>query len=143
LDFEALETAAKSRALRLAARALESHLNQDRSDYTGPHHDCGCGAQARYVDRRSKTFETVLGPLALDRAYYHCPVCEHGFFPRDRSLGIPDISLSPGVLRMVGAVGARVSFVEGSTLLAELAAVTVDPQAGRTLCRSAGPGSGR
>jgi Uncharacterised protein family (UPF0236) len=126
MDFEAWETAARSGALRLAARALESHLNQDRSDYTGPLHECPCGARARYVDRRSKTFETVLGPVKLDRAYYHCSACQHGFYPRDRSLGIQRISLSPGVLRMVGAVGARVSFAEGSILLAELAGVAVD-----------------
>jgi hypothetical protein len=125
MDFEALETAARSGALRLAARALERHLNQDRSDYTGPQLACPCGARASYVDRRSKTFQTVLGPVELDRAYYHCSVCEHGFCPRDRSLGIQRTSLSPGVLRMVGAVGARVSFEEGSILLAELAGVAV------------------
>jgi hypothetical protein len=128
IDFEAWETAARSCALRLAARALEAHLNADRSDYSGTRRDCCCGAQARYVDRRSKTVETVLGPLQLERAYYHCPACGHGFCPRDASLGIHRGSLSPGVLRMVAAVGARVSFEESSILLDQLAAVTVDPK---------------
>ena len=40
--------------------------------------------------------------VRLERAYYHCEVCESGFCPRDRSLGLEDGSLSPGVLRMVG-----------------------------------------
>lgn len=128
IDFEAWETAARSCALRLAARSLENHLNADRSDYSGTERDCPCGARARYVDRRSKTFETVLGPLQLERAYYHCPACGHGFCPRDGSLGIHHGRLSPGVLRMVGAVGARVSFEESSILLDQLAAVTVDPK---------------
>lgn len=114
--------------MRLAARALELHLNADRSDYSGARRDCSCGAQARYVDRRSKTFETVLGPLQLQRAYYHCSACGHGFCPRDASLGIHHSSLSPGVLRMVASVGARVSFEESSILLHQLAAVTVDPK---------------
>ncbi|HEY1204738.1 MAG TPA: ISKra4 family transposase, partial [Bryobacteraceae bacterium] len=128
IDFEAWETAARSCALRLAARALEAHLNADRSDYSGARRDCPCGAQARYVDRRSKTVETVLGPLRLERAYYHCPSCGHGFCPRDGALGIRHGGLSPGILRMVAAVGARASFEESSLLLDQLAAVTVDPK---------------
>lgn len=110
----------------MAAQALEAHLNADHSDYTGTRLDCACGAQARYVDRRSKTIETVLGPLRLERAYYHCAACGQGFCPRDVSLGIGHGSLSPGVLRMVASVGARVSFEESSLLLDQLAAVTVD-----------------
>ncbi|MGA3029079.1 MAG: DUF6788 family protein, partial [Bryobacteraceae bacterium] len=43
IDFEAWETAARSCALRLAARALEAHLNADRSDYSGARRDCPCG----------------------------------------------------------------------------------------------------
>ena len=80
---------------------------------------------ARYVDRRSKTFDSVLGPLRLDRAYYHCAACEVGFCPRDRALGLDGASVSPGVLRMVGRVGAMVSFEEGHQLLGELAGVEV------------------
>jgi hypothetical protein len=68
---------------------------------------------------------SALGLLALSRAYYHCAACEKGFCPRDRALGLQDGSLSPGVLRMVGQVGAMVSFEEGHELLAELAGVEV------------------
>jgi hypothetical protein len=67
----------------------------------------------------------VLGPLTLERAYYHCAACDAGFCPRDHALGLVDTSLSPGVLRMVGRVGAMVSFEEGHALLHELAGVDV------------------
>ena len=67
----------------------------------------------------------MLGPLTLSRAYYHCEACETGFCPRDHALGLQDGSLSPGVLRMVGRVGAMVSFEEGHELLRELAGVDV------------------
>ncbi len=80
---------------------------------------------ARYAGRRPKTFQSVLGPLTLERAYYHCGSCQGGFFPRDRALGLQDRSLSPAVLRMVGRVGAMVSFEEGHELLTELAGVDV------------------
>jgi hypothetical protein len=120
-----MEMAAGRQALRVAARAVEQRLNADASDHTGSTALCACGAPARYAGRRLKTFESVLGPLRLERAYYHCGACAAGFCPRDRALGLAGGSLSPGVLRMVGTVGAMVSFEEGHELLRELARVDV------------------
>lgn len=125
LDFEALETALRHRALQIAARALEQCFNRDTSDaLSGAQHPCPCGQMARYVDRRSKCFQTVLGDLTLERAYYYCSQCQRGFCPREVALGLEG-SLSPGVIRMIGAVGATVSFEEGSGLLNELAGLQI------------------
>ena len=126
LDFEALEMALRHGTLRLAARAIEQRLNADTSDELGPRVPCRCGGEAHFAGRRSKQFHSVLGPLRLERAYYHCPACGHGFFPRDRQLSIENTSLSPALTRMTGTVAALVSFQEGSELLQELAGVTVD-----------------
>jgi hypothetical protein len=117
--------AAKRQALRLAAHALEQRLNADTSDHTGPELACSCGELAQYHGRHEKTFESVLGPLRLERAYYHCENCQSGFCPRDRHLRLEMFSLSPGVLRMTGSTAALVSFQESSALLHELAGVDV------------------
>ena len=109
----------------MAAYAVQARLNADTSDHTGPSIACACGQPARYVDRRAKRFQSVLGELVLERAYYHCAACQAGFCPRDRALGLSGSSLSPGVLRMVGLVGALVSFEEGHEWLRELASVRV------------------
>jgi len=127
-DFEALETGVRRKAMHVAARAVEQRLNADISDHAGPTTPCACGGSARYAGRRTKGFESVLGELRLERAYYHCEVCGRGFCPRDRSLGLEGSSLSPAVTRMVGQVGAMVSFAEGSELLGGLAGVAVDPK---------------
>lgn len=126
LDFEALEVALRHRTLRLAARAMEQRLNADLSDQTSSSVRCSCGNQARYAGRRTKQIESILGPLRLERAYYHCSSCGHGFCPRDQHLGLENTSLSPALTRLVGTVGAMVSFQEGSELLTELAGVSVD-----------------
>jgi hypothetical protein len=126
LDFEPLETAARQQALQVAARALEGWLNADTSDHKGSHPPCACGAQAQYRGRHAKSFESVLGTLHLERAYYHCEKCQSGFCPRDRALGLEDFSLSPAVLRMVGSAATLVSFVESSAQLHELARVEVN-----------------
>ena len=117
--------AVRRKVMWVAARAVERRLNADVSDHTGPSLPCACGRQARYAGRRCKNFNSVLGAVRLLRAYYHCELCEEGFCPRDRSLGLEDGSLSPGVLRMVGLVGAMVSFEEGHELLHELAGLDV------------------
>jgi hypothetical protein len=80
---------------------------------------------AQYHGRHGKTFESVLGPLHLKRAYYHCAKCQSGFCPRDRHLRLEMFSLTPGVLRMTGSTAALVSFEESSALLHELAGVEV------------------
>ncbi len=126
LDLEALEMAVRQQALQLAARAVEPRLNADTGDYAGPRLPCPCGGEARYAGRRSKRFHSALGSLHLQRAYDHCGSCRGGFCPRDRTLGLENSFLSPAVTRMVGTVGALVSFQEGSELLQELAGVAVD-----------------
>jgi hypothetical protein len=92
-----VETFARRQALHLAARVLEQRLNADTSDYVGPELPCPCGGVARYHGRHGKTFESVLGPLHLKRAYYDCGRCHHGFCPRDRALKLESFSLTPGV----------------------------------------------
>ena len=143
LDLEAWETAARRCALQVAARVLEEKLNADTSDYRGPWLSCECGRSARYAGRRRKRFTSVLGPLVLERAYYHCVGCESGFYPRDRELGLEGGSLSPGAVRMVGTAAARVSFAESSQLLAELAGLRIDPKRVERAAEALGGGDRR
>jgi hypothetical protein len=126
LDFEALEVAVRQQVLQLAGKAVEQRCNADLSDEVSARVRCSCGSEARYAGRRSKQVESVLGPLRLERAYYHCSSCGHGYCPRDTHLSMENTSLSPALTRMVGTVGAMVSFQEGSELLTELAGVAVD-----------------
>lgn len=124
----------RRRALGFAARLVEGLLNADRGDRAGPRLPCAaCGGFAAYAGRRPKTVTTVLGPMRLERAYYHCPTCNAGRHPRDRTLGIERSALSPGVVRMTGLAAARASFAETGALLHELAGLNVGAkQAERT-----------
>ncbi len=60
-DFEAIETAARRKAMFVAARAVERRINADTADHAGPAVPCGCGQPARYAGQHDKTFESVLG----------------------------------------------------------------------------------
>ncbi len=123
LDLGGMEVAARRAGLQMVARVLEVRFNADSSDCMGPQLPCGCGKMARYVGRRPKTFQSVLGLLTLQRAYYHCSDCGDGFYPRDRALGLEGGTLTPGMQRMAGLAGAVGSFEEGQELLSELAGI--------------------
>lgn len=125
ISFEHLETAARTCALRIAARIIESAFNADHSDYEGPVSRCVCGHQARYAGRKEKMIVSVIGEMTLSRAYYWCEQCGTGWFPRDRRLYLDRGSLSAGLTRIVGATAAFVSFKEADELISALAGVTV------------------
>ena len=116
------------------ARLLETVLAGDGDGYAGPHAACGCGRRALYAGARDKTVTTVLGPVTLRRAWYHCAECRRGFAPRDQQLGIGGVSLSPGLAEMIALAGAEVSFARAAGLLSGLAGIAVSA---RTIERSA------
>ena len=76
-----LEQAMRAALTAAGARLLEAVL-QDDDGYAGPHAKCGNGHQAGYAGRRPKTVTTVLGPVRVTRAWYHCGACGHGFAPQ-------------------------------------------------------------
>ena len=126
LDLEAVEVHIRRQALQMAAGMLASRLNADLSDRQGASRACACGQLARYAGRRSKTFLTALGPMRLERAYYHCSACGKGSFPRDEALGVSRTKLSPAVQRMSATAASMVSFAEASRLLDEMAGLPVE-----------------
>ena len=105
---------------------MAEYFNADDPDHSSSTIACACGQTARYAGRRPKIFVTLLGPLTLERAYYHCAACRRGSCPRDRALGLHDTSLSPATTRLVGLTAAEVSFAKASELLAALAGIDVE-----------------
>ncbi len=57
--------------------------------YRGRRVPCGRGHEAEFLSYRDKTIDTVLGPVTLTRAWYHCQACGHGFAPRTPSSASP------------------------------------------------------
>ena len=128
-----LEQVMRAALTSAGARLLGAALAGE-DGYAGPHVACGNGHQAGYAGRRDKTITTVLGPLALRRAWYHCTECRRGLAPRDQQLGVAGSSLSPGLTEMTALAGAEVSFARAAALLAGLAGITISA---RTIERSA------
>jgi hypothetical protein len=128
-----LEEALRAALAAAGARLLEAVLDDD-DGYAGPHARCASGHRAVFAGRRPKTVATVLGPVQVGRAWYHCQECECGFAPRDEQLGVAGTSLSPGLAEMIARAGAEVPFGRAAALVADLAGVAVSA---KTVERSA------
>ena len=118
----AAEAVIRAGMLKLGGGILAGLLAAD-GGYRGPGADCGNGHQAGFVAYRDKVIDTVLGPVALTRAWYHCAACRHGLAPRDAQLGVAGASLSPGLAAMNDQAAAAVPFAKAAGLLEDLAGV--------------------
>jgi hypothetical protein len=124
-----LEEAMRAALVTTGSALLQAVLDEQDDGYCGPRAACGCGGQAIYAGSRPKTITTVLGPVTLRRAWYHCAACKHGLAPRDRQLGLlPGGALSPGLAEMTALAGAETSFARAAALLAGLAGITLSPK---------------
>ena len=120
-----LEQAMRAALMASGARLLEAVLAGDDDGYAGPHAGCGNGHQAGYAGRRPKTVTTVLGPVRVMRAWYHCGQCGHGLAPRDAELGTAGQTMSPGLRKMAARAAEAVPFARGAGLVADLAGITL------------------
>jgi hypothetical protein len=119
-----VELAFRAGLTQLGGSLLGKLLAAD-AGYRGPRAACGAGHQAEFVSYRDKTIDTVLGPVTICRAWYHCAECGHGFAPRDAELGVAGDTMSPGLAKMTDRAAAAVPFTRGANLVGELAGITL------------------
>ena len=110
--------------IRLGASVLGDLLAAD-AGYAGPRADCAAGHQADFVSYRVKAVDTVLGRVAIRRAWYHCDQCHHGLAPRDGQLQIAGQGMSAGLRKMTARAAAAVPFAAAARLIGELAGITL------------------
>ena len=124
-DLEAVETALRSAMHQAGAAALTELLQFAEPCADRRSMACACGHRAHYMELRSKPVLTTVGEVRVSRPYYLCSHCHAGQFPADVELDIQHTELSPGVRRMLAAVGAAAPFDEGRQQMQLLAGLTV------------------
>jgi hypothetical protein len=123
--LEAAEAVLRAGLLKLGGGMLGEVLSADPG-YRGPRVDCGHAHEAVFTGYREKVIDTVLGPVTVCRAWYHCARCKHGLAPRDAELGVARASMSPGLRAMSDKAAAAVPFAQATELLEDLAGVRLD-----------------
>lgn len=86
-----------------------------RAGYEGASLVCPhCSRDARFVERRGKWCESLLGVIRLTRCYYHCRACGHGHVPWDKELGLGTATLTPAASEVTSIAGVQNSFGQSS-----------------------------
>jgi hypothetical protein len=129
LDLEAVEMAVRSSMHQAGATVLRQLLQFDPPDPKQRQLPCPCGHSARYLELRSKAVLTAVGKAECLRPYYLCDHCRRGQFPVDVELDVEDTELSPGVRRMLAAVGHEAPFEHGRQQMELLAGLSITTKA--------------
>jgi hypothetical protein len=129
LDLEAVEIAVRSSVHQAGAAVLDQLLEFGPPSPEHRQLPCSCGHTARYVELRSKPVLTAVGKAECLRPYYLCEHCHRGQFPVDVELDIENTELSPGVRRMLAAVGHEAPFQQGRQQMELLAGLSLTTKA--------------
>lgn len=125
VDFEATEALLRAAALESASRMLSVLFNKANDFVSGQEYFCpDCTRRMHRAGMRSKSVQTILGEVTLDRAMYRC-ACGVTAYPADSLLDITGTSRSPGVRRMTARLAMRESFADTAEDLRELVGITV------------------
>jgi hypothetical protein len=141
-DLGAVEFEVRAAMHKVGSVLLEQLLNADHGGHSGQRIVCGRGHQAKFIDYRTKTLQTILGNVQVRRAYYHCADCPQeggrGIIPKDQELDVIATSFSPGMRRLMARVGAQEPFAAARQDLAELAGVIVQTKAVERISEAVG-----
>jgi uncharacterized protein UPF0236 len=112
---------------RLLGVVLQGGTTSLQAGGIGRTASCPCCAQRAALESwRRRTLTTVCGQLTLERPWYHCRRCHHGWSPTDATWDLaPRARISAGLTDWLIDLGASTSFVDAQRELGKLAGVTV------------------
>jgi hypothetical protein len=73
-----------------------------------------CSEGARFKGYRPKDLVSALGPLRIERGYYHCSDCKKGHCPADAAFGLDGGELTTGAAELVCLAAAAESFAKAA-----------------------------
>jgi hypothetical protein len=73
-----------------------------------------CQRDAKFVERRGKWCQTLIGTIRLTRCYYHCRTCGQGHVPWDQELGLGVATLTPAASEVASIAGVQTSFAQAA-----------------------------
>lgn len=132
-DLGEIERQVRQDILVIGAGVLQKALRTMGNGKTTSHRRCGCGGTQRYVADRYKSLQTLLGGVAIERAYYHCSQCGKGECPLDQALGVVATSLTPGVQEALAWADAAFPYGRAAQFLERTSGVSVSKETHETV----------
>ena len=84
-----------------------------------------CDQQLHRKRVEAKKISTAQGQFVLERPYFYCGDCRHGFYPLDEALGLTAARHQYDIQKRITLMAAEVPFEKASTLLEQLTELRV------------------
>lgn len=98
-----------------------------------------CGGRVRVHGWRARRVQTVCGTITVQRPWYACRPCGHGFSPVDRTLELAERTrMSAGLRAWVVRLGAATTFRDAVAVLDDLTGLRVAPETVRQSSEACG-----
>lgn len=121
------------------AQTLIEHTHQEEQGRTS----LRCATCAHHLRARpvvSRTVETLIGALEVQRPYFYCQHCHRGCYPLDEVLGLRAGRLQLDVQQAVADLVTEVPYDTASTLFGRLSGLAVSSERMHTLTNQAAEG---
>jgi hypothetical protein len=130
IDAEAAAVVASRRIVRpLLEAKLQTQMDALDEDLAGKAVCPVCDQTAESEGRRSKTWESLLGPLRLKRRYAFCEDCKQGVAPAQKTLGLSFGDFTPRFEEVTTMMATTVPHGMATTLVGKLCGIQVSVKA--------------
>jgi hypothetical protein len=131
--FAELEERARQLSKECFATALQAaaqlHRQQIEDEWLLGKVCCECGHLPQYKGKQSRTIQTWVGAVSIERGYFYCRGCGTGRYPLDEALGIARREhFSDGVQEGVCLLGVQMPFDGVSQAMELLSGISVSPR---------------
>lgn len=110
----------------LTEALVQHRYGTEHAQRRAPCPQCGRVVAARAVV--SRTVETLVGSVALDRPYFYCVPCGQGFFPLDAALGVAAGRKQFDLQQAAAKLAAEVPYETAQGLFRELTGVELSTE---------------
>jgi hypothetical protein len=118
IDAEEEAVVASRRMVRPVLQAkLQARLDALDEKLVGQAICWGCKGTAESQGRRSRSWDSILGPLSLKRRYAFCDDCKKGVAPAQQALGLTDSDFTPRLEEVTTMMATTVPFGMATTLV--------------------------
>lgn len=118
---EALERAMRA----VGARSLSTVVAAQGTGFVGRTRACGCGGEQETDHYGTRTVQTVLGTIVVERAAYHCAQCGQTEYPLDRALALPEAQASTTLQARLSLCCALEPFVPAVAVYEDLTGLRI------------------
>jgi hypothetical protein len=103
--FDEIETKVRYVMLEIGRQVIETIISVRGTGYTKETIQMPSGEIAEYLEDRTRTMKTLLGPVKINRAYYYAGKGKGGYAPLDDSLSLPNEQYSYAVQEQMSLYG--------------------------------------